>query len=295
MGGQWIGPTQHRAVSLVAELGLDLYGTYDEGKHTVEFNGKLNRYSGRIPWLGALTLADIGLAQLKLDAAARRVNTDAPWATKNASRLDRETFAQWMARNVKTTGGDKFFRIVHRSGVLGRAGGYVGAVDDVLSRLRGWARCADHHTQGSPAGSGRRRQPVDLSAARGTPRQLRARSNVIVGRDRLVRGPRTVTTADGRIFAARRVVLAVPPALAGRIATTPPMPLVRNALVEGMPMGSVISAFSRVVGPLATSPRHPAPHQPPLWIQRVAAPVRVTCRRRRPAHAADLRKAHSGR
>jgi monoamine oxidase len=47
MGGQWNGPTQHRAVSLVAELGLDLYGTYDEGKHTVEFNGKLNRHSGR--------------------------------------------------------------------------------------------------------------------------------------------------------------------------------------------------------------------------------------------------------
>jgi monoamine oxidase len=43
MGGRWIGPTQHRAVSLVAELGLDLYGTYDEGKHTVEFHGKLNR------------------------------------------------------------------------------------------------------------------------------------------------------------------------------------------------------------------------------------------------------------
>ena len=43
MGGQWIGPTQHRAVSLAAELGLDLYGTNDETKHTVEFNGKLNR------------------------------------------------------------------------------------------------------------------------------------------------------------------------------------------------------------------------------------------------------------
>ena len=43
MGGQWSGPTQHRAVSRVAELGLDLCGTYDEGKHTVDFNGTLNR------------------------------------------------------------------------------------------------------------------------------------------------------------------------------------------------------------------------------------------------------------
>jgi monoamine oxidase len=41
--GQWIGPTQHRAVRLVAELGLDLCGTYDDSKHTVASNGKLNR------------------------------------------------------------------------------------------------------------------------------------------------------------------------------------------------------------------------------------------------------------
>jgi len=30
-------------VSLVAELGLDLCGTYDESKHTVAFHGTLNR------------------------------------------------------------------------------------------------------------------------------------------------------------------------------------------------------------------------------------------------------------
>lgn len=239
MGGQWIGPTQHRAVSLVAELGLDLYGTYDEGKHTVEFNGKLNRYSGRIPWLGALTLADIGLAQLKLDAAARRVDTDAPWATKNASRLDRETFAQWMARNIKTTGGDKFFRIVTEAVFsaepedmsalwtmfyLGSAGGL-----DVLINTRKGAQ-QDRVIGGS--------QLISLRLAERLGNAVHAQAIVAAidwSGDRA-----TVTTADGRMFAARRVVLAVPPALTGRIAMTPPMPLVRNALVEGMPMGSVI-------------------------------------------------------
>jgi hypothetical protein len=30
---------RHRVVSLVAEVDLDLYGTYDAFKHTVEFDG----------------------------------------------------------------------------------------------------------------------------------------------------------------------------------------------------------------------------------------------------------------
>ena len=36
MGGQWIGPIRHWVVNLVADLDLDLYGTYDKTKHTVE-------------------------------------------------------------------------------------------------------------------------------------------------------------------------------------------------------------------------------------------------------------------
>jgi hypothetical protein len=52
-----------------------------------------------------------------------------------------------------------------------------------------------------------------------------------------------VTAADRRVFAARRRRPADAPrhacgaAGAGRIAMTPAMPLVRDALVEGMPMG----------------------------------------------------------
>ena len=39
MGGQWIGPIRHWVVNLVADLDLDLYGTYDAFNHTVEFDG----------------------------------------------------------------------------------------------------------------------------------------------------------------------------------------------------------------------------------------------------------------
>src|ERR1700753_3346137 len=48
MGGQWIGPTQARAHALVGELGLRLYPTYDQGRHTVEWHRRLIRPTRRI-------------------------------------------------------------------------------------------------------------------------------------------------------------------------------------------------------------------------------------------------------
>src|SRR5262249_56235403 len=83
MGGQWIGPTQARAHALVRDLGLRVYPTYDEGKHTVEWRGRLIRHTGRIPWLGATTLADIGLAQYRLDHPAPPLGTPPPWTAVN--------------------------------------------------------------------------------------------------------------------------------------------------------------------------------------------------------------------
>jgi hypothetical protein len=56
MGGQSIGPIRHWVVNLVADLDLDLYGTYDKAKHTVDFDGTLNPYSAVALSVGQLSL-----------------------------------------------------------------------------------------------------------------------------------------------------------------------------------------------------------------------------------------------
>ena len=40
VGGQWIGPTQERIAALAAELGVDTFPTYDQGRHLIEMAGK---------------------------------------------------------------------------------------------------------------------------------------------------------------------------------------------------------------------------------------------------------------
>ncbi|MGH3698702.1 MAG: flavin monoamine oxidase family protein [Pseudonocardiaceae bacterium] len=239
MGGQWIGPTQHRALGLVAELGLQLYPTYDSGKHTVDFKGRLRRYEGRIPWLGTRTLIDIGLAQLKLDSAAKKVITAAPWKSRNADTYDRQTFADWIAHNVKTEGGKKFFRIVTETVFcaepedmsalwamfyLGSAGG----LNPLINTRKG--------AQQDRVIGGTQLISIRLAERLGDAVKLNAPVAAIDWSGERV----AVTTRDGCRFPARRVVLAVPPVLAGNIAMTPAMPSARDALVAGMPMGSVM-------------------------------------------------------
>jgi len=239
MGGQWIGPTQHRALKLVEELGLRLYPTYDDGKHTVDFRGRLRRYTGRIPWLGGRTLIDIGLAQLKLDSVARKVVTAAPWDTRNAAAFDGQTFADWIVRHVKTDGGEKFFRIVTEAVFsaepedmsalwamfyLGSAGG----LDPLINTRNG--------AQQDRVVGGTQLISIRLADRLGDSVELNAPVAAIDwSGDRVV-----VTTRYRRTVTARRVILAVPPPLAAKIAMTPELPAARRALVDGMPMGSVI-------------------------------------------------------
>src|SRR3954447_17690988 len=81
VGGQWIGPGQNRIAQLAREMGADTFPTHSEGQNIVEFGGKLKRYRGTIPRIGAHVLADVAQAQLKIDRLAKRVPLEAPWQT----------------------------------------------------------------------------------------------------------------------------------------------------------------------------------------------------------------------
>jgi monoamine oxidase len=246
MGGQWVGPTQDRVLALIAELGLTTYPTYDTGRHTVEFGGTLRRYTGRIPWLGALTLADIGLAQLRLDRAARRARSEFHEACRSgiwkhftaAADLDRQTFDDWLRRRVRTDGGRRFFRIITEAVFAAEpedmsalwALFYIGAAGglDPLINTTGGA-------QQDRVVGGTQRICVELAATMSDVIRLDAPVTAVDWSADPVR-----ITAGGATVRARRLVLAVPPPLAARIDYTPSLPAARVKLLAGLPMGAVI-------------------------------------------------------
>jgi monoamine oxidase len=58
-------------------------------------------------------------------------------------------------------------------------------------------------------------------------------------------GPEGVRiAADGRVWEARRAIVAIPPALAGRIAWEPPLPAARDQLTQRVPMGATMKCHA---------------------------------------------------
>src|SRR5829696_420949 len=111
LGAGWVGPTQHRVLALIGELGLRTFPTYDDGDNLSRHKGTLRRYRGTIPPLGPAALADIGQAQLRLDRMARSVPPGEPWAARRAAEWDRLTFAGWIRRNLRTATGRDVLQI----------------------------------------------------------------------------------------------------------------------------------------------------------------------------------------
>ena len=242
VGGQWIGPTQDRLAALAREVGVDTYPTHVAGERLIEFDGRLLRYSGRVPKIGHGVLADVQQAQLKLDRLARKVPLDAPWNAPNAERLDSQTFWSWMRRNVYTRGGKALIEIateavwaaepaevslLHMLFYIHSAGSF-----DLLVETEGGAQ-QDRFVGGSQLVSIRLAEQLGDAVELAAPvrRIEHSRDGVVVH-------------ADGLEARARRVIVAVPPALCGRISYDPPLPGYRDQLTQRMPQGSVIKCMA---------------------------------------------------
>lgn len=116
LGGQWIGPGQTRVAALADELGVGTFPTFDSGESILELEGQTRRYSGTIPRLGPLVLADIAQARFRLERLARRVPTEAPWEAPRADHLDSLTLADWLERGgMRTRAAREMLRVAART------------------------------------------------------------------------------------------------------------------------------------------------------------------------------------
>jgi monoamine oxidase len=244
LGAQWVGPTQDRMYELIAELGLETFPTHTAGKNLFERGGRISGYSGTIPrGANPFGLAEVGLAMRRLNAMARDVPLDAPWEAPKADRWDSQTFETWMRRKVRTQAGRDILRLAiigvwaveprdvsllhvlfytHSAGSL-----------ELLTDAEGGAQ-QDRVVGGTQLISLRMAEELGEEAVElSTPVRVinHGPDGVAIGSDRA-----TVT--------ARRVIVAIPPTLAGRIAYDPPLPAVRDGLTQRMAMGSVVKCMA---------------------------------------------------
>jgi monoamine oxidase len=243
VGAQWTGPTQDRLASLARELGVETFPTYAHGDNLIEHGGRVRRYTGTIPRLNPAVLLDVERAQRRLNRLARRVPLEAPWDAPGAARLDAQTAATWMRRNLVTKAGRSLLELgieavwaaqpqdmsllhvlfyIHSAGSL-----------ELLFDTEGGAQ-QDRFAGGSQL------LALRMAAALGDER-------LVLGAPvRAIRhgGDGVVVQADGVAVRARRAVVAVAPPLAARIACDPPLPGFRDQLTQRMPLGTVAKCMA---------------------------------------------------
>lgn len=238
MGGQWIGPTQDRMYALAEELGVETFPSYDTGDTVAFFGRKRYRFSGDLPRFNPVVMADLAQAVLRLERAARRIPLERPWEARNASTLDSQSFETWIRRNLRTRTGREVLRLFMKAVFAAETENFSllhalfyihsGTSFDVLTRFDRGAQ-QDRIVGGSQILAIKMAQQLGDAVALETPV---VRIEQTGSRVRLESKELTVD--------AGRVIVALPPVLAGRIEYDPPLPGFRDQLTQRVPQGSVV-------------------------------------------------------
>ncbi|KOR21272.1 flavin monoamine oxidase family protein [Burkholderia cenocepacia] len=229
-GGQWIGPGQTAIADLARELGVDTFPTYYAGKTVVlagdarvaqDFHGG----SGGDDALGA-----------KLGALARGVPSREPWTAQHAAELDKLTYGDWL-RKQGVTYEDGYFLGLAAKLSLGGAPAQLGLLH-YLSMINS-ADCDYAKLESTKGGAqetrfvgGSQVLSIRMASELGASKvQLSCPVRKISGWDRDVVDVQT----DRGVLRARRVIVALNPALCQQIVFDPPLPDGRAQLQRNWP------------------------------------------------------------
>ena len=242
LGGQWVGPTQDRVLSLAAELGAELFPTFDSGDSLVSIEGQTRRFSDDSFGLPDEAREEVELTQKTLEEMALTVPLLDPWTAPEATRWDRQTVETWIEDNVRTPEARDFWRLlvaavfaaeswdisllhflfyVHSGGLIDRLISTAGGAQE--SRIIGGSQILAKRL------ADRLGDAIRLSSPVGEIVQTADGAEVVAG---------------GTTIRSRRVAVAVPPALAARIRYSPALSPLRDQLTQKMPMGYVIKCMA---------------------------------------------------
>jgi len=238
IGGQWVGPTQTRLLALATEHGVEAIQQHIDGEHMLDLAGVKTRYRGELPALPPEDLAEFGAIIASINGLADAVGTLDPWSAPEAIAHDAFTVETWLLSSIRRESIRSLVRLLVRSVLSCEASevsflfflSYVASAGglDPLIATRGGAQ--DSYFVGGVW------QIASAMAAQLGPAVRLGAAVTRVAQDD---AGATVTTQQGS-WRARRVIIAVPPPLAARIAYDPPLPAQRDGLTQRMPLGSVI-------------------------------------------------------
>jgi monoamine oxidase len=246
-GGTFVGPTQDRVLALAKDLGVGTFPTFDDGANVYVNGSSKITYSDTGPFGTAppdpTTAAETAAIVLELDQMATSVPVDAPWEASSAASWETYTLERWVKENSATP----YFQAL--VGLATRP--IFGAEPRELSLLFTLFYIASSGDEQNPGTfernfdtrggaqqdrfmGGSQVIPLKMAAALGSRLMLSAPAR------RITQDASGVTVhSDNLSVRGKRVIVAVPPALAGRIYYEPLLPFQRDQLTQRYGQGTL--------------------------------------------------------
>jgi monoamine oxidase len=246
-GATFIGPTQDHISALAAKMKVGTFETYNTGENLYIANGKRLRFSDTSPTGSAppdpVILPDLALIVTDLDQKSTTVPVDAPWAAANAAEWDAQTLEQYIEQNATSPEFKALVPIATRP--------IFGAEPRELSLLFVLFYIASSGNEDNPGTFERNfntRNGAQMFRFAGGSQLICERIARKLGRSlvldspvrKIVQGRHGVTVHSDRVeVEAKRVIVAVPPILTGKIDYEPGLPDERVELIDHYPQGTM--------------------------------------------------------
>ena len=238
-GGAWVGPGQDRIHALMNEFGVREYKQHHDGDAMMIVDGKKHRYGGTIPWtMSPWAVTNLGLGLLALEKMCKSIPREAPWEAKQAAEWDRISVGEWIEANTMS-------RPAREMLDMALAGTYTsaGSETSLLWLLLQMGSGGGPMFVISGKGGAQDARPVGGMGAIYGPIAAELGDALHLSQPvrQIVQDADGVTvSADDLMVRARRVIVAIPLAVATSIAYEPMLPVDRALLHQRMPSGAVI-------------------------------------------------------
>ena len=242
VGGEFAGPTQTAILGLAATVGVETFKTFNTGNNLLYYQGEVLPYDAlALPPIPPDELAElVNALVVTLDVLAQQIPLDTPWQAPGVDvrGLDGQTLESWKQANLSSNGARVLVDVIMKT-VFGCEARDISLLY-FLFYLHSGGGILQLVTTGDGAQDARFRGGSQLIAQR-VAALLRRRvlfdSPVRTIRDR---GSDVIVLTDRRRLRAGRVIVALAPALCGRIVFDPPLPARRDQLTQRVPQGSII-------------------------------------------------------
>jgi monoamine oxidase len=250
LGGTFIGPTQDHIAALVKELGINTFPTYNTGKNVfIRSDGRRETFDSNTPVFGTAPAdpeiaADIVAVVAQLDSMASEIDVKQPWAHPNAPLWDSQTLDSFVRAN--SSGNKEFLDLV--SAACEPIFGAEAREVSLLFTLFYIASSGNEQNPGTFERNFNTTGGAQESRIEGGAQLISIKMAEQLGKRVLLNAP--VRRVDQGRFGVRvwtdkyyvsgkRAILAMPPAIAGRIIFHGGMTDLRDQLMQRMPQGTL--------------------------------------------------------